>query len=158
MATLAPQFSSNRMLHDYAEQYYAPATSLYRQRLANNAEIAKDLAFWQQQVTQHWSAIYMQNYQIETTASGHKLTLHVYLDELTVEFVRLEIYADAQEGLPLFCQVMQRKVMLPGAVNGYMYETTVPADRPIEHYTPRLVPNHVHANIPSEEAHITWYR
>ena len=158
MANLAPQFSSNRMLHDYVERYYAPATSLYRQRLANNAEIAKDLAVWQQQLAQHWSAIYMQNYQIEAAESGYKITLHIYLDELTVEFVRLEIYADAQDDLPLFCQVMARKVMIPGAVNGYVFEITVPSDRPAEHYTPRLVPNHAHANVPCEEAHITWYR
>ena len=158
MANLAPQFSSNRMLHDYVERYYAPATRLYRQRLANNAEIAKDLAVWQQQLAQHWSAIYMQNYQIEAVESGYKITLHIYLDELTVEFVRLEIYADAQDDLPLFCQVMARKVMIAGAVNGYVFEITVPSDRPAEHYTPRLVPNHAHANIPCEEAHITWYR
>ena len=158
MATLAPQFSSNRMLHDYVERYYVPATTLYRKRLANNAEIAKDLAVWQQQLAQHWASIYIQNFQVELTASGYKLTLHAYLDELTVEFVRLEIFADSHENLPVFCQVMARKVMIPGAVNGYVYETTVPADRPAEHYTPRLVPNHGHANIPSEEAHITWYR
>ncbi len=158
MATLAPQFSSNRMLHDYVERYYAPATRLYRQRLANNAAIAKDLAVWQQQLSQHWSSIYMQNYQIEASTSGYKLTLHVYLDEITVAYVRLEIYADAQETQPLFCQAMTRKLMIPGAVNGYVYEATVPADRPAEHYTPRLVPNHAHANIPFEEAHITWYR
>jgi starch phosphorylase len=53
---------------------------------------------------------------------------------------------------------MERKAALPGAVNGYIYETTVPADRPADHYTPRLVPDHCHANIPAEEAHIKWYR
>jgi hypothetical protein len=53
---------------------------------------------------------------------------------------------------------MMRKMALSGAVNGYIYEAIVPKDRPFEHYTPRIVPHHVYANIPSEEIHIKWYR
>ncbi len=53
---------------------------------------------------------------------------------------------------------MERKAILPGAVNGYLYEITVPDDRPAGDYTPRLVAGHCHANIPAEEAHIKWYR
>ena len=158
MSTLAPEFSSNRMLRDYVENYYTPATSQYRQRIHNNAAVAKVLALWQSQLTRHWSTIYMQNFQVESSASGFRLTLHVYLDELPVEFVRVEIFADAQDNNKLFSQTMERKAALPGAVNGYIYETTVPADRPAHHYTPRLVPDHCHANIPAEEARIKWYR
>jgi starch phosphorylase len=57
-----------------------------------------------------------------------------------------------------FLQPMMRKMALSGAVNGYIYEAIVPKDRPFEHYTPRIVPHHVYANIPSEEIHIKWYR
>jgi starch phosphorylase len=53
---------------------------------------------------------------------------------------------------------MERKAALAGSVNGYIYEITVPADRPSGHYTPRLVPDHCHVNTPAEEAHIKWYR
>jgi starch phosphorylase len=158
MATLAPEFSSNRMLRDYVENYYSPAISHSRQRSSNHAAVAKELAHWQQQLAQHWSTIYMQNFQVESSESGYRLTLHVYLDELSAEFVNVEIFADAQDNNNFFCHIMERKAALPGAVNGYIYETTVPADRPADHYTPRLVPDHCHANIPAEEAHIKWYR
>jgi starch phosphorylase len=158
MATLAPEFSSNRMLRDYVEKYYAPATAHYRQRIDNDAAIAKELAVWQKQLSQHWSAIYMQNFQVESSESGYRLTLHAYLNELSAELVRVEIYADAQGNNKPFCRIMERKAVLAGSVNGYIYETTVPADRPADYYTPRLVPDHCHANIPSEEAHIKWYR
>ena len=53
---------------------------------------------------------------------------------------------------------MERKAALAGTVNGYIYEITVPEDRPADHYTPRIVANHCHATIPAEEAHIKWYR
>lgn len=158
MATLAPEFSSNRMLRDYVDYYYAPAAAHYRQRIGNNAAIAKDLAVWQKQVAQHWSAIYMQNLRVELLDSGHHLSLQVYLDELPANLVSVEVCANAQGHSQPFCQIMERKAALPGSVNSYIYETTVPADRPADHYTPRLVPFHRHANIPNEEAHIKWYR
>jgi starch phosphorylase len=158
MATLAPEFSSNRMLRDYIEKYYSPTIGLYRQRTDNHAEISKDLALWQNQLARHWSAIYIQNFQVEASESEYRLTLHIYLDELPVEFVRVEIFADAQNNDQPFCRDMKRMTALPGAVSGYVFEATVPADRPAENYTPRLVPFHCHANIPAEEAHIKWYR
>ena len=158
MATLAPEFSSNRMLRDYVEQYYLPASAHYQRRNDNNATLAKELALWQIQLAEHWSAIYMQNLQIESSDTEHYFSLHVYLDDLLADSVRVEIYADGLENNVAFCQAMERKAVLPGAVNGYLYETTVPADRPAGGYTPRLVAEHCHANIPAEEAHIKWYR
>ena len=100
----------------------------------------------------------MQNLQVESSESEHYLTLHVYLDDLSEDSVRAEIYADGLENNKPFCQIMKRKAVLPGAVNGFIFETTVPADRPADDYTPRLVADHCHANIPAEEAHIKWYR
>jgi starch phosphorylase len=159
MSTLAPEFSSNRMLRDYVEKYYAPATTQYRQRIDNDAAVAKALALWQSQLAKHWSTIYMQNLQVEQSSElDYRLTMHAYLDELSAEFVRLEIYAHGQGDNKPFCRIMERKAALAGSVNGYIYEITVPADRPSGHYTPRLVPDHCHANIPAEEAHIKWYR
>lgn len=158
MATLAPEFSSNRMLRDYVENYYTPATVQYQQRIDHDAAIAKELADWQDLVAQHWPAVYMQSFQIEPSDSEYRITLHVYLDELPAESVRVEIYAEPIDSDKPFCRIMDRKAALPGSINGYCYETTVPADRPLQHYTPRLVPNHCHASIPAEEAHIKWYR
>lgn len=158
MATLAPEFSSNRMLRDYVENYYIPLSALHRQRTSNEGSQAKALAVWQQQLTQHWPAVYMQNLQIENAASEYRITLHVYLDELPMKLVRVEIYADTQQQNRPFCRTMEIEAALPGSVNGYIYQATVPADRPSDHYTPRIVPAHADANVPMEEAHIKWYR
>ena len=157
MATLAPEFSSNRMLRDYVENYYASAIKQYRQRIENKVQIAKELVAWQQQITLHWSAIYMQNFKIELSEEGFYATLHVYLDELPVDFVKVEIFANAEDNDDFFLKPMTRKASLSGAVNGYIYEAIVPTNRPFDHYTPRIVPISEYANIPSEENHIKWY-
>jgi len=157
MATLAPEFSSNRMLRDYVENYYTSAIKQYRQRIENNVQIAKELVAWQQQIILHWSGIYMQNFQIELSEEGFYVTLHVYLDELPVDFVKVEIFANAEDNDDFFLKPMTRKTSLSGAVNGYIYEAIVPTNRPFDHYTPRIVPTSEYANIPSEENHIKWY-
>lgn len=158
VATLAPEFSSNRMLRDYVENLYLPATRQYRQRTDDHAAAAKALALWQNQLVQHWPAIYMQNFQVESSESEHHLSLHVYLDDLSMDSVKVEVYANKQDNGQPFCQSMKYKGALPGAVNGHIYQTSVPADRPFKDYTPRLIANHCHANIPAEDTHIKWYR
>ncbi len=158
MATLAPEFSSNRMLRDYVEQYYLPASTQHQRRIDNNLLVAKELTVWQTQLAEHWPAIYMQNLHIESSDSEHHISLHVYLDDLPAGSVRVEVYADGLDNSIPFCQVMECKAALPGAVNGYLYTTNVSADRPADDYTPRLIADHSYANIPAEEAHIKWYR
>jgi len=39
MMTLAPQFSSNRMVREYAEQFYFPAATDYKKRQPDNCFI-----------------------------------------------------------------------------------------------------------------------
>ena len=99
----------------------------------------------------------MQNFQIELSEEGFYATLHVYRDELPVDFVKVEIFANAEDNGDYFLQPMTRKTSLSGAVNGYIYEAIVPTNRPLDRYTPRIVPTHEYANIPSEENDIKWY-
>jgi starch phosphorylase len=51
---------------------------------------------------------------------------------------------------------MQREGSIHGAVNGYLYKARVPAQRPAEHYTPRIVPAHAEAFLPMESNRIYW--
>ena len=69
IATLAPEFSSNRVLRDYVEQYYLSASTQYQQHIDNNVLLAKELTMWETQLAKHWLAIYMQNLHIESSGS-----------------------------------------------------------------------------------------
>ena len=51
---------------------------------------------------------------------------------------------------------MQPQAPIQGAVNGFHYTATAPANRPAEHYTPRIVPSHPSAFVPLEAAEICW--
>jgi starch phosphorylase len=51
---------------------------------------------------------------------------------------------------------MNKREPISGMVDAYIYEAEVPANRPSEYYTPRIVPDHPDVFVPLEESHILW--
>jgi hypothetical protein len=83
--------------------------------------------------------------------------VQVYLDELDPEAVQLELYAEGQNGSAPFRRPMNRGERLVGSQNGFMYAVQVPATRPADDYTPRLIPHYAAASVPLEASFILWY-
>lgn len=156
MATLTPRFSANRMLREYLEDYYLPAAQAYRHRTADGNRLVQSLAHWQRDIRRHWSSIYFLNLTVDTRGDRHHFTVQLYLDELSPDMICAEIYAEGLGNGEPFREAMRRTGKIHGAVNGYIYEADVPADRPVQHYTPRVIPFHPAASIPIEESHILW--
>jgi glycogen phosphorylase len=57
IAKLAPTYNTNRMVRQYAEQYYAPATANCDRLLADNLHPARELAGWKQMVTDRFNDV-----------------------------------------------------------------------------------------------------
>ena len=83
----------------------------------------------------------------------------VHLGALEPDSVSVQIYADPVlgSGLPEIHSMAQAKVR-PGTANAYIYSLRIPARRPMDDYTPRIVPSHGGAAVPLEANHILWYR
>jgi starch phosphorylase len=47
---------------------------------------------------------------------------------------------------------------IPGTTNGYVYSVNVPADRPPQDYTPRIIPYFDGVQVPTEMGLIHWQR
>ena len=155
MACLTTQFSSNRMLREYVETYYVPLADAYRRRAAGTAVELQD---WYRQLTQHWQRIHFGSVTSAQTEGGHHFEVQVYLNDMPLDAVSVELYATPTiDGEP-FCQPLERGILLAGTVNAYVYQGTVPADRPASDYTPRIVPAHGEALVPLEAGLILWYR
>lgn len=158
MARLTPQFSSNRAVREYTEQFYLPAASAYHARAASQSKIGTQIVNWQKAWKQKWSALHFGEVKIEAEGEQHVIEVQVYLDELDPEAVRVELYADKiGDGTPVR-QEMKRVRQLAGATNGYAYRTLVTDARPVTDYTARIVPYHEHVAIPLEDNHILWQR
>jgi starch phosphorylase len=158
MARLTPQFSANRAVREYTERYYLPAAQAYQKRASNNGIMGVELLRWQEQIRQHWPAIYFGNVHVETSAGQHLFHVQVYLDELDPEAVEVELYADAPNGGAPARHQMTRGDQLVGASKGWIYSAQVTAERPAEEFTARLIPRHPDAALPLETAQIKWQR
>jgi glycogen phosphorylase len=179
MIRLTPQFNSARMMREYVEKIYRPAALAYRRRAAEGGKLALALAAWQERLNECWKDLRFGRLTTIREGDFWCFSVEVYLGELHVDDVRIELYADglpgnesgektdivscngsAEEAAPCCPEkhLMERKGPLAGAVNGFVFVTRVAAKRPAEDYTPRIVPYNPEAFIPMEEAHILWMR
>ncbi len=158
MAQLTSQFSTNRAVLEYTEQYYLPAASAFLERSANKGEIGAQIVNWQHALEQKWDALRFGEVKIETAYEQHVFEVQMYLDGLAPDAVRLEIYANGINGHTPERVEMQRVRQLVGVLNGYAYRAEVSAVRPASDYTARLLPCRDGVAIPLEEEHILWQR
>jgi len=158
MATLAPHFSSNRMVREYLEAYYVPAAEAVRRRQAKESVLARDLYTWQTGLEKHWDHLRFGDQEFRSEDGSWKFDIQVYLGEIAPEWVQVQLYADPADGEPAVCQPMDRETEIAGSTNGYCYSARVPATRPAQHYTARIVPFHPEASVPLEVNLVKWQR
>ncbi len=156
MAQLTPQFSTNRMLQEYVEKVYLPASKRFRDRTADRARLARELHEWRTNTAHYWDKVHFGKMEVRQTDGLLDFQVSVYLGELDSTNVRVEIYADPLDGADLICQPMGRGQQLEGVLNGYLYQGAVETHRPAGHFSLRIVPSHPHACIPLENKHILW--
>ena len=158
MSKLAPRFSSNRMVEEYVEQMYLPAARALKRRVARKAKLALDLHAWQRSLEEKWSHIRFGELSVDAADGVWEFAVQVALGGLDPHHVEVELYAEGMGDGPPVRIPMERTPRGGGGAWGYLYRGKAPAARPAEHYTPRIVPKHPEALIPTEEWHILWYR
>jgi starch phosphorylase len=158
MACLTPRYSTNRAVCEYTEQHYLPAAAAYRARAVDNGAAGVAMVDWRQALARKWSALRFGEVKLETKGGQHVFEIQVYLDDLDLETVRVELYANGVDGAQSVRSGMQRVRQLVGAANGYAYRAEVPASRPATDYTARVVPHRDDVTVPLEDPHILWQR
>ena len=113
---------------------------------------------WQRTLAEHWAHIRFGQAQVETRDGQHFFEVQVYLDDVNVDSVRVELYAEPVDGNQPVRQTMQRGHELLGSVGGYTFSASVPDTRPASDYTPRVVPFKTGASVPLEADQILWER
>jgi len=158
MMNLAPQYSSNRMVREYVEQFYHPAAADFNKRQAKNGQLARELHDWYSALTLHWDQIHFGNVETRKTDNGWLFQIQVYLGEILPDQVSVELYAEGnQDEKP---QVIKSdcKENIAGAIHGYTYIADVETTRPATDFTARIIPGHTEAQVPAEADLISWQR
>lgn len=158
MARLTPVFSSNWAVREYTEAYYQPAAAAYRERAKDEGKLGAALLDWRRHLEQHWAGARFGDLKVEPEDGQFTFEVQVYLDELDPDAVKVELYADAQEGGDPLREPMRRGQALIGSTNSFVYSARVPANRPAGDFTIRLVPCHAGAFVPMEANQILWQR
>jgi starch phosphorylase len=158
MARLTPRFSANRTVREYTQRYYLPAAAAYQQRIAERGALGAQLVQWQRALVHGWPSIHFGDLRVNTANGDHVFHVQVYLGEVGLDAVQVELYSEGRNGEDPVCEPMTPSEPLIGAVNGYLFAARLRANRPASDYTPRVIPYHLQARVPLEAAHILWRR
>ncbi len=158
MARLTPEFSANRTVRQYTEQYYVPAAAAYHQRAANNGAMGRQLVDWHHELLRAWESMRFGEVRVETGADRHLFEVELFVNELDPTSVQVELYADGIDGGTPVRQAMERGRQLTGTSVGYLYRGAVSQARPPGDYTARVIPRRDGVAIPLEVAQIKWQR
>jgi starch phosphorylase len=158
MARLTPRFSADRSVREYTEQHYLPSAAAYKERAKNKGRAGRLVVEWRYSLEQKWERLRFGEAKVETRGGQHIFEVQVYLDELDPSAVRVELFAEGDEGGQPFRQAMELLSPPAGVAACSVYGARFPAVRPAADYTARLIPRHHSASIPLEAAKILWQR
>jgi starch phosphorylase len=158
MARLTPRYSSNRVVRQYTEEYYVPAAGAYRRRSADVCKAAVEILKWRHDLERKWANLRFGAMKVETGEGQHHFSVQVYLDDIDLEAISVQLYAEGPEGTTPEVHEMARGQHLVGAVHGYTYSCDTAAARPASDYTPRIVPHRAGVAVPLEAPEILWQR
>ncbi len=100
--SIAPRFSTRRMLKDYLRLYYVPAMDNARSLSANAYALARELAAWREHVQQNWPRVHIKVRGPETghLRVGETVTVRaeVFLNGLEPNDVRVELVCGRPAG------------------------------------------------------------
>src|SRR5262249_52472116 len=130
MSRLTSQFSANRVVREYTETHYLPCAKAYGERIKDGGAAAAQLVRWRKAVDQQWPRLRFGPLEVRSGGTQHVSAVHVYVNDLDVEAIRVELFAEATaDGKPEVVE-MTRGEPLVGASNAHHYTACVAASRP----------------------------
>ena len=97
MTSIAPYFNTNRMLQEYTNLFYVPASHNYLQFSKNNFAPAKELKAWLDRIKTAWKSIKILSITSDNKKEikvGSQITIEskIYLNNITPDDVEVQLY------------------------------------------------------------------
>jgi starch phosphorylase len=154
LSRLTPQFSANRMLLDYVNTLYRPATAELAERQSGDSIGAKELATREARLRAAWPEVRLGRPQHSIEAGRPRICVDAWLGPLDPAELEVQLYADASAERPLpFVATMSVIESGPGRCR---YALDLPPAANPEQFTPRIVPRLETAHLPQELELIRW--
>ncbi|MDX2227238.1 MAG: alpha-glucan family phosphorylase [Verrucomicrobiae bacterium] len=162
MMSIAPQFSTFRMVQEYTGRLYINASRANSKFMDHDFAPARELSAWKEQMRQAWPQARVLEVKWEKkfvqfkVGEQFEVGAKISLGTLKPENVLVEIYIEDTHGaLPETCVAMNKTADLG---NGqYVYNGTVPAGESGSYrFNVRILPRHPHLLQKHELRLITW--
>ena len=164
MRKLAPVFSTNRMVRQYAEQYYVPALERGKRMLSDGLRKSIELAHAKDRLRRQWGGIRIVG--VHATGNGHykvgqkvQVEAMVDLPDLSPKDVSVQLYAGQVNGFGAFEQArpMDMKHVREMGPNRHMYQGEIECGTSGRHgFAVRVLPGGEDLATPFEPGLIIW--
>jgi starch phosphorylase len=158
MSRLTPAFSANRTVREYTDEHYLAAAQRFTERAAQDGKLGADLVKWRDDIARFWKNVRFGALKVENQGGVMLFEVQVFLGGLDPEAVRVELFADGQNGGEPFRQPMERSRQSADSSGSCIYVARTAATRPADQFTPRVRPYHPKALLPLEANQILWQR
>ncbi len=162
MYTVLPRFNAQRMLLDYVENLYLPASRHGRLLAQGHGEAASELVAWKHRVADAWPGVTLSrsNGRAEQIDSGEPLELHVAVqlqglkaEDLQLECVMTRLRDDGETESAICCRLQPEN----GENGTAIYRLAEPIDVPGRYeYQVRAYPYHPMLAHPFETGLMRW--
>jgi starch phosphorylase len=160
---LAAPFSGDRMVRQYAQDFYVPIAERYERLTANGFAKAKELTAWRLKVRDAWPEVKVTVVEEHssreiTVGQGVEVVARVHLGVLEPADVVVEAYAGGLRSDGMLRNGRGAELHWVGSDHGeHLYRGTVPTRAPGLHgYSVRVMPRHEDSLVPNEVPLITW--
>ncbi|WP_431128317.1 alpha-glucan family phosphorylase [Flagellimonas flava] len=156
MGTLAPNFSANRTVREYTENYYLPAAVNYKKRAARKGAEGRRMANADRDLKVYWGKMKFGKVRVESSINGHSFRIQLWLNGVKPKDILVELFAEGTGDQPSVKIPMKMDWM--GDMGEHNYYAKVLTKRPASDYTARVVPNYGNITLPLEDNRILWQR
>jgi len=166
MCKVAPVFNTNRMVREYAETFYRPATEHWDHLTGSEMAKATELAGWKQRMREHFDSLRVES--VNDTmheASGASIGQHVLVEAvidtgaLSADDIAVELYYGPldEDGQLNEGQAMTMEQTAPAEGPRVQYAAKMPCDSTGKAgYTVRVMPRHDLLVNPRDMSMIRW--
>jgi starch phosphorylase len=164
MKRLTPVFNTNRMVAEYAERFYLPASARHLRLRADNAARVRPLVEWRKRIRDCGSAVKVVDIDCQSTqdlfvGASLKITAQIFLGSLSPSDVRLQIYYGAVDPAG---QITRGKAVDMAYCNqvdaNHKYHGSIECeDSGSCGFSVRVVAFHEDAIVPYEQPWVVWH-
>lgn len=164
MMDICPQFNIHRMVREYSQRCYFPATTRYAEFAAKKAEKARDLAAWKYKINTEWKGIKIVSVETQLpekvrVGDDLKIQATLQLGTLSSEDLSVQIYhgpIDAHGGIS-GGEVVQMTLNGKAENGAFKFSGAIRYFRSGRHgFTVRVLPHHSDLSSPFETGLIQW--